>query len=117
MFSILLAQLSLSVSGKVVGDNSYMIYDKDGRENYEIIKEPYTKVRIDGVTKNIKEATDLGYSVEIYNDENSDYVIISQTITNKGSTEKKIDLCTALNLKDSIDNVEASSLTNFGYYL
>ncbi|EAX78915.1 hypothetical protein TVAG_369130 [Trichomonas vaginalis G3] len=76
-----------------------------------------TKVRIDGVESNIEKVTDLDYSLQIENHKNLLYTVVKQTITNKGSNEKKVDFCTAMLFKAEDKEVIAQTLANFGYSL
>ncbi|EAX74480.1 hypothetical protein TVAG_547420, partial [Trichomonas vaginalis G3] len=118
MFSIILVQFSLSVSGHSNRKYSYGFTDVDqNRKHVELVENVTTKVRIDGVESNIEKVTDLDYSLQIENHKNLLYTVVKQTITNKGSNEKKVDFCTAMLFKAEDKEVIAQTLANFGYSL
>lgn len=83
-----------------------MLYDDSDSKTVEIIDKLWTKVKIDGVTKNIDEATEVDYAVEIENHPNLLHTLVKQTITNKGTKEQKIDLCTAFKFSDIDSKVD-----------
>ncbi|EAY15854.1 hypothetical protein TVAG_160270 [Trichomonas vaginalis G3] len=120
MFSLLLLPLTRSLYGEIISKYDYQFFDESYSDDLGLIKKLYTKVRYDGSIKNIQDASDLDYMVNIshyHTDNYNVYFTVKQTITNKGTTEKKIDLCTAMVFNEMDKFVDSYTIPNFGWSL
>ena len=124
MLSLFLTRFSSAIEAYKTGPYTFNIYDQVDSGNKSMIKQVYTKIAhvdIDAASQDkVKDISDLkdelDYKITTINDENKQYTIVRQTLTNIGKEGKRYDLCTVLVFAGAPDISFYSQVPNFGAY-